>query len=647
MTILMMLMIMMTMTSMTNRYLYFQIISLAKKIQQTFPSLPASKKMGRKNIALLNKEIKLLCNLIDKANPDSFSFSQTYFSVKDDFSGFTNFYSYSDLDKSYRKVFSFLDKAIVESYRKINDTNSENEKLSQFEKFGTSETSEFNRKKTLDFISQRLNSSFKLDVPMGDSQWKEALSQILGGDKQYRKEFDFVKKHEQLKVSVTEEILKWMEDTKSQLIKSNPFKEEEKLLLSMEKSSPMDFIRNFPEVVALVKKVSKDSKIDFDFYQKQINSGRFKPIVLFRNFLKEFRENLLLRKSAWEIKEIDNYRKIFIKELYDKVTNFQKLESVVSLFSDKFGVLWDLSQGAFSDYGFEVLEEFADILANEQGLRELADLIGRHDKEAESYRKEIISKMITEYEYKPKPAYKGEISGLRLGNDIPAVLPGELSQYKNRKTKKLFMLKYAQKQLLSYSYQNMMPQGKDKLIEEEVSVAEEEKKGPIILCIDTSGSMNGSPERVAKTITFALIRKAIEEDRGCYLISFSTGIETVDLGRLSKSNAIQELIAFLRMSFHGGTDAGPALHHSLEMIKDKSWKNADVLMVSDYCMGSLDYELENSIDEERKNGTKFFSLEVSSSGNNSVIRCFDQNWQYNPSSRDSMKNLVRKMHDSF
>ena len=630
-----------------DRYLYYQIISIAKKIQQSYPTPPASKKLGRKNITALNNDIKTLCQLIDRANPDNFSFSEVYFSIKDDFTGFTNFYSFSELDRNYRKAFSILNRAIVESYKKIEESNSENEKFSQFEKFGTAEDTEFNRKKTLDFITQRLDSKLPLDVPMGNSQWKDSLSQILGGDKEYKKEFEFVKTHKQLKVSVTEEILKWMEETKSKLITENPFKNQETLLLELEKQKPEQFVTDFKKITTKVKTLCKDISIDFKFYESQITSGRFKPAVLLRNFCKELRQAIVVKKTEWELNQIDEYRQEFMKELYEKVRNFGKLEGIVSLFSDQFGVLWDLSQAPFSDYGFEVLKEFADILENEKGLQELAELIGRHDKEEQSYRKEIISKLVTEFEYKSKPAFKGEISGLKLGNDLTAVLPGELALYKNPKTKKLFMLKYAQKQLLSYAYQNMMPVGKDKTIEEEVSVAEEENKGPIILCIDTSGSMNGSPERVAKTITFAIIKRAIEEDRGCYLISFSSGIETTNLGRLSKSNAIEELIHFLRMSFNGGTDAGPALEHSLEMIKEKEWKNADVLMVSDFCMDSIDYELEERIQEEQKNGSKFFSLVISSYGNESVIDCFDQNWEYNPEADDSMKNLVRRMHDDW
>ena len=43
---------------------------------------------------------------------------------------------------------------------------------------------------------------------------------------------------------------------------------------------------------------------------------------------------------------------------------------------------------------------------------------------------------------------------------------------------------------------------------EEVDVAKKEQKGPVIICVDTSGSMQGTPENIAKTVTFALSKIA-------------------------------------------------------------------------------------------------------------------------------------------
>lgn len=45
--------------------------------------------------------------------------------------------------------------------------------------------------------------------------------------------------------------------------------------------------------------------------------------------------------------------------------------------------------------------------------------------------------------------------------------------------------------------------------------------GPIILCLDTSGSMMGAREVVAKALALECMRQARTQKRACYLYSFS------------------------------------------------------------------------------------------------------------------------------
>ena len=99
------------------------------------------------------------------------------------------------------------------------------------------------------------------------------------------------------------------------------------------------------------------------------------------------------------------------------------------------------------------------------------------------------------------------------------------------------------------------------------------------------------------------------------------------------------------MSFNGGTDANPALNHSVKLLEEKEWKNADVLMISDFVMGTLDSELEEKIKAQQQKKCRFFSLAVTSGGNNEVISTFDKNWIYDTSSRDSSKKLVRQLEE--
>lgn len=86
----------------------------------------------------------------------------------------------------------------------------------------------------------------------------------------------------------------------------------------------------------------------------------------------------------------------------------------------------------------------------------------------------------------------------------------------------------------------------------------------MFVCIDTSGSMNGAPETVAKAVALFMATKAKEQKRPCYLINFSTNIDTLDF---SADVGMESLMRFLQMSFHGGTDVTPALEHALDMME--------------------------------------------------------------------------------
>jgi len=56
--------------------------------------------------------------------------------------------------------------------------------------------------------------------------------------------------------------------------------------------------------------------------------------------------------------------------------------------------------------------------------------------------------------------------------------------------------------------QGMMPVVEQGECEQDVEL--DESQGPMIICVDTSGSMSGSPETVAKAVTLFMASKARE-----------------------------------------------------------------------------------------------------------------------------------------
>lgn len=577
------------------------------------------------------------------------------------------------------KLFSNIQKISADLNSNINRYHHNSKKKRKFENFASASLgSESERKQLVDAMEDMVApiepKDIKIKFPKNNfSQLAEkTLSEILShvGAKKY------VGSHEGLSENIQTDILEWLQKTQSVLEKENPFLEEAVFIqqqkklsaqeiasdLASEKSKIHFHYKRLPSVSDSKRGPIAPSSLNFDFYEKEFidqkktkkdeKSGEqkisWKSVekieTLRRNFINDMEQNLIERKNMWEQNRIDEMRKAFLEELYKKIDNFIRLEKLLSPFIKTLGRLWDLSESTFETSDFEILEQFSKLLDQDESLRELAELLGKQTRAQSLFEKEIRDKVVIKSEWHPKPAYRGEIDGLRYSNDISSVLPSELALLKNTAAKKLFQLKFTQKQLLSFKYQNDVLDSKEENIQEETSVEKKEPKGPIIICVDTSGSMHGTPENIAKTITFALSKIAIEEERKCYLISFSTSIETLDLTDFS-DNPIGKLVQFLRMSFHGGTDATPALKHAVKMLSENEWKNADVLMISDFVMQSLDNDIKSQIESAQEDNTNFHSLVIGSSGNNAAINCFNHNWFYDVDNPQANRHLVEQLHE--
>nr|WP_256534325.1 VWA domain-containing protein [Lewinella sp. JB7] len=166
------------------------------------------------------------------------------------------------------------------------------------------------------------------------------------------------------------------------------------------------------------------------------------------------------------------------------------------------------------------------------------------------------------------------------------------------------------------------------------------EKGPFIVCVDTSQSMMGRPEEIAKVLTLGVLKMAIHSNRRAYLISFSTGIKTIDLHDIA--NSIDELAAFLTMSFYGGTDATLALYEALRQLKTNDYQDADVLMISDFVMYRIDQDILNEVAYYQHNKqTEFHSLALAREANAELLGRFDTNWIYDPATRGIIRELTR------
>lgn len=655
--------------------LIYKTLKPLNKLLRYSDKISSGEKLNEKDSAYINDQIRILVqNLQSPVIRKKTNIKELgkFRKIRNNISHNTEEFSQLELEDFWKDIFPALPKIKMELENLLPKENS-NSNRRRFRKFGTNVCGdETERQQLLDAIedfcsSSSLPESEKIDFP--ENKFSQAAKQILEEIFTSKENSAYIQKHEGLAKNIQDDLLEWIKNVDSRLSKENPFEKEIVFVSSLKNKSSEEIANSVLQIQKEYEKIS-EAKINFDFYSKKFLeikekdnfvNKKIKPSkktekykeklkletqAVSDNLIEVLELNLIERKNAWQLKLIEEMRKKFIEEFFEKLEKFKRLENLLCKIFDETGFLWDLSKGLFDESGFEILRQYADLLEKDKSLNEFAATLGKHNRIQRLYEKELREKVIVKNEWKPKPAYKGQISGIRMSSDISSVLPSELALFSNPATKKLFELKFAQNQLMSFKYETFVPEEKNEIQIEEISKEKEEQKGPVIICVDTSGSMSGTPENIAKTITFALSKIALQEKRSCYLISFSTDIETLDLSFKDKTNneVLSTLVQFLRKSFNGGTDSFLALEHAVKVLQTENWKNADVLMISDFIMDSFGEDLENRIEIEKKKNTDFFSLVIGSGGNQETINCFNHNWFYNMNDSSAERHLVEQLN---
>ena len=214
---------------------------------------------------------------------------------------------------------------------------------------------------------------------------------------------------------------------------------------------------------------------------------------------KALSDSLATRQAAFEQKLIDESRRKYLDELYKRIDTFKKLESALKPLLDFFdtGTLWDMSSGTFAHYGFDALRYYSKIIKNEKTITELAKLLGRQSVASREIELAMIEQTVVKSAFHPRSATSGDLVGFEYSGDINRVIPTELGGLNNPETEELFYAKLIERKLLSYKY---ITHESIQYCETKTLHSTKEKNepcGPIIACVDTSGSMAGAPEITA------------------------------------------------------------------------------------------------------------------------------------------------------
>jgi len=286
---------------------------------------------------------------------------------------------------------------------------------------------------------------------------------------------------------------------------------------------------------------------------------------------------------------------------YMRTLDSMGLESV-----DRKALGWGAGKtvtGSFTKSAFDLVERYMGILERNQRLKALSEKIGRHSKT----RSKATMKADGQ---KPAVSY----DGIYNSDNLKTILPSELALYADKRTRTEFLRRLSDRQVLCYrpAPDRSAADGNDK------------DKGPVIICLDTSGSMHGIPEAVSKAATLAIIGWASKEKRETLIISFSVKFEVLRISHPEKESEMKKIVDFLSSSFHGGTDIGQALSFAISETAGRKLKNADILTISDFVSSDLPAQTVREIKAAKKRGTRFFAVSMGDRGRTSILMNMDE-----------------------
>ena len=282
---------------------------------------------------------------------------------------------------------------------------------------------------------------------------------------------------------------------------------------------------------------------------------------------------------------------------------------------------WDLTLGVLHRDGWRDVLRLRELVERLPDLREVVRALGRlHVSEtAESVAERVflpMRRLEEERREAPTPLVPADTRGVERSASIARMLPVEAAMLGHPKLKMLWHARRAEQALLTYRVEGVDTERT--FVEREV--AEETKtrrptraRGPILAIIDTSGSMHGLPERVAKALVLEALRTAHAEKRRCRLYSFSGPGQIVEHELELSPEGIAGLLEFLALSFGGGSDPTGAVTRVLEQLRKSQWSKADVLFVSDGEWPASS-GLISDVRQAREAGTRFHGIQIGNRG---------------------------------
>ena len=331
--------------------------------------------------------------------------------------------------------------------------------------------------------------------------------------------------------------------------------------------------------------------------------------------------------------------------LMDQVTRNIKMKGI----SEQRAVqAWELMTNGWTETEFERRLNQMKVQDRYPEIKEIVAKMGRVADANGNDRLTIASGVDMKMEH----SAGSDIEGITVGDDLNSLLPLELAQYSDEDMEGLFIYKYRTRRLQTFRYKSEMAKPSRKL-----GFTHASRKGPMIVCLDTSASMYGTPERISSTLIALLEETAEELERDCFLIDFSVSTRAIDLMEKRKAQRLRKLgltiseedILHTELTEHtdsfsavssissassgfastgrsvrrqpstthlpfigGGTSAKKMMNQMFDLLDNDGlhYVNADVLWITDFLIPDPPQSMLARFKEYRDTGTRFYGIRI-------------------------------------
>ena len=195
-------------------------------------------------------------------------------------------------------------------------------------------------------------------------------------------------------------------------------------------------------------------------------------------------------------------------------------------------------------------------------------------------------------------AAKSDITGITIGDNLSSLLPSETALLSCPATQPTFYHNYVEKRLQIFASASS---GNAPVTHQD---------GPVIICLDTSGSMRGEKVEIACNLTMAITIIAQRRKRDVLVVKYSDWHFLLKVTKLSRQR--EDLEKFLS-SYQGCGNAENELFRWLFkdiLPNEKAFDTADILCITDFGWEPLNDYTIKLIESFKRKGMIFNGLNV-------------------------------------